>query len=149
MRRYSEVSIGPSCGLALRDRADSKITRAERVEKQGSLIVKLSRVTNLKNQNLRAVSKNITTVSEVLANCSTALCRSTTAVMLGYIVTWVSILAIVNTQCYLQEVSNTQSNGVKRMEIEVDLNEEIQGFLALTSLLRQETFLIQDRYIVT
>ena len=69
--------------------------------------------------------------------------------MLGYIVTWVSILALVNTQCYVQEVSNTQSNGVKQMEIEVDLNEEIQGFLALTSLLRQETFLIQDRYIVT
>jgi hypothetical protein len=66
MRRYSEVSIGPSCGLALKDRADSKITRATRVEKQGSLMVKLSRVTNLKNQNLRAVS-NVTTVSEVLA----------------------------------------------------------------------------------
>ena len=69
--------------------------------------------------------------------------------MLGYLVTWVSILALVNTQCYVQEVSNTQSNGLKQMEIEVDLNEEIQGFLALTSLLRQETFLIQDNYIVT
>ena len=64
-------------------------------------------------------------------------------------VTWVSILAIVNTQCYLQEVSNTQGNGVSNTENEIDLNEEIHGFLALTSLLRQETFLIQDRYIVT
>ena len=62
--------------------------------------------------------------------------------MLGCAVTWVSILVIVNTQCYLQEVSNTQSNGVKKLETEVDLNEEIQGFLAMTSLLRQETFLI-------
>ena len=69
--------------------------------------------------------------------------------MLGYLVTWVAMLALVNTQCYVQEVSNTQSNGLKQIEIEVDLNEEIQGFLALTSLLRQETFLIQDRYIVT
>ena len=69
--------------------------------------------------------------------------------MLGYAVTWASVLSIVNTQCYVQEVSNTQANGVKRMETEIDLNEEILGFLALTSLLRQETFLIQDRYIVT
>ena len=102
-----------------------------------------------RNQILRAVSKNITTVSEVLANCSTAPCRSKTAVMWGHLVTWVSILTLVNTQCFVQEVSNTRSNGLKQLEIEVDLNEEVQGFLALTTLLRQETFLIRDRYIVT
>ena len=65
MRRYSEVSASPSSGLASTDRADSKITRATKLEKQGSFMVKLGSVTNLKNQNLRAVSK-ITTVSEVL-----------------------------------------------------------------------------------
>ena len=69
--------------------------------------------------------------------------------LFGFSITWATFLGIVHSQCYLQEVSNTQANGIKRMDTEIDLHEEILGFLALTSLLRQENFLIQDMYIVT
>jgi hypothetical protein len=69
--------------------------------------------------------------------------------MWGYLITWVSILTLVSSQCYVQEVSNTRENGLTQKEIEIDFGEEVQGFLALTMLLRQETFIIRDRYIIT
>ena len=69
--------------------------------------------------------------------------------MLGFTMIWGALLGIVHSQCYLQEVSNTQSNGVQRHDNDIDLNEEIIGFIDLTTLLKQENFMIKDNYIIT
>ena len=59
----------------------------------------------------------------------TLLCvGAPTAEMLGHLITWVSLLTLVSSQCFVQEVSNTRENGMTQKEIEINFGEEVQGF---------------------
>ena len=51
--------------------------------------------------------------------------------------------SLITGQCFLQELTTTQGNGVTLHSKEINLKQEIIGFLSLTSLLRQENFLIK------
>jgi hypothetical protein len=53
------------------------------------------------------------------------------------------------TQCFLQQLTTTKSNGIELQTTEIDLHEEILGFISLTELLKQERFLIKDDLIIT
>ena len=57
--------------------------------------------------------------------------------------------SLILGQCFLQELTTTQGNGVGLHSKEIDLNQEIIGFLSLTALLKQESFLIKDDFIIT
>ena len=69
-----------------------------------------------------------------------------TLVILGAILWQANIIL---TQCFLQELTTTKSNGVGLHSTEIDLNEEIIGFLSLTALLKQESFLINNDFVIT
>jgi hypothetical protein len=56
---------------------------------------------------------------------------------------------LITGQCFLQELTTTQGEGVTLHSQEIDLKQEILGFLSLTSLLRQENFLIKNNFIIT
>ena len=65
---------------------------------------------------------------------------------------WGAILWQANmilTQCFLQELTTTKSNGIELQTTEINLHEEIMGFLSLTALLKQERFLIKDDFVIT
>ena len=57
-------------------------------------------------------------------------------------------LQLIAGQCYLQEMTTTQSEGVSLHTQEIDMKEEIVGFLGLTSLVKQENFLVKDNFIL-
>ena len=62
----------------------------------------------------------------------------------------VSVLwQLITGQCFLQELTTTQGEGVTLHSQEIDLKQEILGFLSLTSILRQENFLIKNNFIIT
>ena len=56
---------------------------------------------------------------------------------------------LITGQCYLQEMTTTQSEGVTLHTQEIDIKEEILRFLSLTSLIKQENFLVKDNFIIT
>ena len=56
---------------------------------------------------------------------------------------------LITGQCYLQEMTTTQSEGVTLHTQEINIKEEILGFLSLTSLIKQENFLVKDNFIIT
>ena len=69
--------------------------------------------------------------------------------MLGFVLRLGAILYVVQGQCFLQELTTTQSNGVQLHDKDIDLNTEIIGFISLTTLLKQESFMIKDDFIIT
>jgi hypothetical protein len=69
--------------------------------------------------------------------------------MLGFVLRMGAILYVVQGQCFLQELTTTQSNGVQLHSKEIDINKEVIGFLSLTALLKQESFMIKDDFIIT
>ena len=69
--------------------------------------------------------------------------------MLGVVLKLGAILYVVQSQCFLQELTTTQSNGVQLHEKDIDLNTEIIGFISLTTLLKQENFMIKDDFLIT
>ena len=69
--------------------------------------------------------------------------------MLGFVLRLGAILYVVQGQCFLQELTTTQSNGVQLHSKEIDINKEVIGFLSLTALLKQESFMIKDDFIIT
>ena len=46
--------------------------------------------------------------------------------------------SLIIGQCFLQELTTTQGNGVRLHSKEIDLQQEIFGFLSLTALLKQK-----------
>ena len=62
--------------------------------------------------------------------------------MLGFVLQLGAILGVVQSQCFLQELTTTQSNGIQLHDNDIDLNTEIVGFITLTTLLKHENFMI-------
>jgi hypothetical protein len=56
---------------------------------------------------------------------------------------------MILTQCFLQELTTTKSNGIEIQTTEINLHEEIMRFLDLTALLKQERFLVKDDLVIT